>query len=118
MTTSDEQRRPSSDVLFNSTRYRHVSNEAEELNQRHVKFNVEELTKEAARAAGSKNCVSIAKGDDGSFNRVLLLEMDDGKQVFAKIPTPNAGPANEIIASEVATMEFVSVNARLVLVAC
>jgi len=107
MVTSDDQRWPSRDSLFNSTRYRYVSNEAEELCQRYIEFDVEELVKEAVYAVGSQKCISVKKGDDGSFNRILVLEMDDGKQVIAKIPTPNAGPAHQLIASEVGTMEFV-----------
>lgn len=34
--------------------------------------------------------------------------MDNGKEVFAKLPNPNAGPARYVTASEVATREFVS----------
>lgn len=119
MATSDDQRRLNRDFLFNSTRYRYVANEAEELSQRYVEFDVEELSKIAAHAVGSRQCISITKGDDGSFNRILVLEMDDGKQAIAKIPTPNAGPAHELIASEVATMEFVrNTNGELVPMAC
>ncbi|EEP82721.1 predicted protein [Uncinocarpus reesii 1704] len=32
--------------------------------------------------------------------------MDNGKEVFAKLPNPNAGPARYVTASEVATREF------------
>lgn len=35
------------------------------------------------------------------------MTMDDGKQVVAKVPNPNAGLPHFTIASEVATMEFV-----------
>jgi hypothetical protein len=38
----------------------------------------------------------------------LLLTMGDGREVVAKIPNPNAGPAGLTVASEVATMDFVS----------
>jgi hypothetical protein len=34
--------------------------------------------------------------------------MDDGRQVVAKIPNPNAGRPHFTTASEVATMDFVS----------
>ncbi|QVM10340.1 hypothetical protein D8B26_005000 [Coccidioides posadasii str. Silveira] len=34
--------------------------------------------------------------------------MNNGKEVFAKLPNPNAGPARYVTASEVATREFVS----------
>ena len=97
----------SNEHFFHPTRFRYVSNELEELAQRYVKFNIKELSKQAAQAAGSRRCIAVTKGDDGSFNRVLTLDMDDGKQVIAKIPTPNAGRAYSTTASEVATMEFV-----------
>ena len=35
------------------------------------------------------------------------MTMEDGKQVVAKVPNPNAGQVHLITASEVATMEFV-----------
>jgi hypothetical protein len=34
--------------------------------------------------------------------------MDDGREILAKLPNPNAGPAHFTVASEVATREFVS----------
>ena len=41
------------------------------------------------------------------YNKAFLLSMDDGVQVVAKIPNPNAGRPHMTTASEVATMEFV-----------
>jgi len=35
--------------------------------------------------------------------------MDDGKRVIAKVPNPNAGQPHYTTASEVATMDFVSI---------
>jgi len=34
--------------------------------------------------------------------------MDDGTEIIAKLPNPNAGPCHLTTASEVATREFVS----------
>ncbi len=67
-----------------------------------------ELSKQAAGAAGSKLCVDIQKLPEGQFNKVFLMTMDDGKQVVAKVPNPNAGRPHYTTASEVATMDFVS----------
>ena len=41
------------------------------------------------------------------YNKAMLLTMEDGAQVIAKIPNPNAGTPHFTTASEVATMEFV-----------
>lgn len=45
---------------------------------------------------------------EGEHNKVFLLVLDNGAEVVAKIPNPNAGPPHYTTASEVATMDFVS----------
>jgi hypothetical protein len=44
---------------------------------------------------------------EGQYNKVFQLIMDNGAEVVAKIPNPNAGPAHYTTASEVATVDFV-----------
>ncbi|KJX96292.1 phosphotransferase enzyme family protein [Zymoseptoria brevis] len=92
--------------FFNFTRGRFVANEQHELAQRHRTFNVGELARHAARAVKANRCLAIKKRPDGMYNRVLLLSMDNGKEVVAKIPNPNAGQPHFTTASEVATMKF------------
>ena len=93
---------------FTYTRGRFVSGEQHEMSQRYVRFDVHELARLAAEAVGSKSCVGIEKYPDGMYNKALLLTMDDGTQAVAKVPNPNAGQPHFTTASEVATMEFVS----------
>jgi hypothetical protein len=50
----------------------------------------------------------VLKCVEGQFNKVFMLTMDDGDEVVAKIPNPNAGPSFYMLASEVATRHFVS----------
>jgi hypothetical protein len=57
-------------------------------------------------------CVKIRNFSDGMFDRVLLLSMDSGKEVVAKIPNPNAGQPHLATASGVATMKFGSISLR------
>ncbi|KAF4622709.1 hypothetical protein G7Y89_g14318 [Cudoniella acicularis] len=95
------------DDLFNFTRGRFVCDEVYEMPQRHVQFNVNELARIAADAAGSKTCIRIEKYPDGMYNKAMLLTMNDGSQVVAKVPNPNAGKPHFTTASEVATMDFV-----------
>lgn len=97
-----------SEDLFNYTRGRFVCNEQHEMSQRHVRFNVNELARCAAEAVGAKTCVSISKYPDGMYNKSMLLTMDNGSQVVAKVPNSNAGLPHFTTASEAATMEFVS----------
>jgi hypothetical protein len=75
-----------------------------------VKFNVAELCRIAAQSLGSTSCVEVTKLPEGNFNKVLLLRMNDGKECIGKVPNPNAGHAHFSTASEVATMEFVSLS--------
>ncbi|KAG6064631.1 hypothetical protein E4U32_008230 [Claviceps aff. humidiphila group G2b] len=92
--------------LFNFTRGRFVRDEEHELAQRRREFNVGELARRAARAVQADRCLSIKKYPDGMYNRTLLLCMDNGKEIVAKIPNPNAGQPHFTTASEVATMKF------------
>lgn len=78
------------------------------LRERYKKFNVPGLEQIAAEASGAQTCVSITKLAEGGFNKVFQLSMDNGSVVIARIPNPNVGPASKVIASEVATMDFVS----------
>jgi len=61
----------------------------------------------AASAIGSDSCVKVVKISEGQYNKVFLLTMNDGREVIAKLPNPNAGLPHFITASEVATMNFV-----------
>jgi hypothetical protein len=65
------------------------------------------LAQIAASAVNSRSCVAIEKYPDGQYAKAFLMTMEDGKQVVAKLPNPNAGPSSLTTASEVATMEFV-----------
>ncbi len=85
------------------TRGRFVVNEGFELSQRYVHFNVQELARIAAEAVGSASCGSMEKHPDGLYNKALLLTMEAGTQVVAKIPNPNAGQPHLTTASELAT---------------
>ena len=92
---------------FRFTRGRFVADEQYEMSQRYVRFDLDELARLAAEAAGSKFRFSIEKYPDGMHNKALLLTMDDGTEAVAKIPNSNAGRPHLTTASEVATMEFV-----------
>lgn len=61
----------------------------------------------AERGTGTQ----ILKCVEGLHNKAFLLTMDNGMEVFAKLPNPNAGPARFTTASEVATRQLVSVGA-------
>ncbi|KAG6061803.1 hypothetical protein E4U32_002807 [Claviceps aff. humidiphila group G2b] len=97
---------PDSTKLFNFTKGRFVRDEEHQLAQRRREFNVGELARRAACVVQADRCLSIKKLPDGMYNRALLLSMDNGIEVVAKIPNPNAGQPHFTVASEVATMKF------------
>ncbi|KAK5114552.1 hypothetical protein LTR62_002487 [Meristemomyces frigidus] len=82
--------------------------EEERFQERYKSFNVAGLKRIAAKASGAQSCVSITKLAEGGYNKVFRLCMDNGSTVIARIPIPNIGLASKVIASEVATMDFVS----------
>ena len=57
----------------------------------------------------------MTKLGEGSLNKVFRLVMDSGLVVIARIPNPNAGPPFNTTASEVATMDFVSQQALILI---
>jgi hypothetical protein len=77
------------------------------MQQREIKFDTNKLAKVAADSVGAAQCISIKKYPDGMFNKAYLMCMEDGQEVVAKVPNPNAGIPHFTTASEVATMNFV-----------
>ncbi|KAJ6130826.1 hypothetical protein N7512_003606, partial [Penicillium capsulatum] len=59
----------------------------------------------AGRICGSQ-CVQMTKLPQGLFKKVFSL-MENGKEVLARIPNPNAGNPQSVVASEAATLDFV-----------
>ncbi|KAL1798887.1 hypothetical protein ACET3X_002924 [Alternaria dauci] len=92
--------------FFKFTRGRFVLDEDENLRKREVGFDMNELARVAADSVGAAQCVDVRKFPDGMFNKAFLMLMDDGREVVAKVPNPNAGRTHYTTASEVATMDF------------
>lgn len=83
------------------------------MKRRYIRFNMNKLVQTAAQSMGAAGCVSIRKCADGMYNKCFVLTMNDGQEVIAKVPNPNAGVAHYTTASEVATMDFVSIPSML-----
>ena len=97
----------SNDEFFKFTRGRFVVDEMENLRRREIRFDMKKLARVAADSIGAAQCISVKKYSDGMFNKAFLMSMDDGREVVAKVPNPNAGISHFTTASEVATMDFV-----------
>jgi hypothetical protein len=83
-----------------------VQNEVENAVTHRVEYDINALAIVAARAAGSEACIHVDALPGGMHNKVLLLTMDDGQQVIAKLPFPVAGKRHFMTASEVATIDW------------
>ncbi|CAK1360160.1 Altered inheritance of mitochondria protein 9, mitochondrial [Cercospora beticola] len=104
--SSTSQPPPEHETLFRYDRARWIWNEEQQLARRYRKFQVDELKKVAIGTVNARSCVSIEKIFDGAQNRVLQLNMDNGRSVVACIPYTFAGPARLTTLSEIATMAF------------
>ncbi|KAJ5143876.1 uncharacterized protein N7515_002663 [Penicillium bovifimosum] len=96
----------SNSEFFKFTRGRFIVDEAENLRKREIRFDLNRLARVAADSIGAARCVDIKKYPDGMFNKAFLMSMDDGREIIAKVPNPNAGVPHYTTASEVATMDF------------
>lgn len=94
--------------IFSYTAQRWLWNESEQLHRRYVKFDLEALIRAAENAAGNgAKCVEVTKLPEGNFNKTLLMEMHDGRQMIARLPNPKAGHSYYTTVSKVATMDYV-----------
>lgn len=93
--------------FYEYTSGRWLWDEKYQLARRHVEFNLPGLLEVSAQAIGARSCVKIEKLPEGNFNKVFLISMDDGRELIAKLPNPNAGPTHFTTASEAATMDYV-----------
>ncbi|OJJ96352.1 hypothetical protein ASPACDRAFT_34965 [Aspergillus aculeatus ATCC 16872] len=94
--------------LFNYTSGRWIHDEHLRRSQRRRPFNVAELKRLAAAAinAPATAVASLQKLGEGGFNRTFLVTMRDGFQLVARIPYPVTEPKYLLVASEVATIEY------------
>jgi hypothetical protein len=99
--------------FYRYTAGRWLWDEENQLRRRYNRFNVPELKRIAAASVNEQRCVSMIKLAEGGFNKVFRLVMENGSVVIARLPNPNNGPPYLTTASEVATMEFVSIEIHI-----
>ncbi|KAF9480667.1 hypothetical protein BDN70DRAFT_920410 [Pholiota conissans] len=103
----------SNEDLFRYTSGRWLCNEQRRRALRYQQFNVDALKTVAVSSVGASGATGIRKLAEGRCNKVFLVELTEGRQVIARIPTPLSGPAHLVTASEVATMEFLRNRLKL-----
>ncbi|KAF4221630.1 hypothetical protein CNMCM6457_001781 [Aspergillus fumigatiaffinis] len=91
--------------FFRYTSGRWLYNEQPQLEKRYVQFDVPALQQTAGHIVGSR-CLKMTKLPEGLYNKVFSLEMENGREILARIPNPNAGHPAYVVASEVATLDF------------
>ena len=79
---------------------------------RHIQFDINELVHIVASSIASRLCATIRKLLEDQYSKVFLLTMNDKKQVIVKLSNPNVERSHYTIASEVATINFISMISR------
>ncbi|KAK0447228.1 kinase-like domain-containing protein [Armillaria borealis] len=82
-------------------------NDALQRSIRHVTFKADVLQNIASSSVGAQRCVRFERIAQGAYNKVFLLEFDNGREAIARIPCALVGNVHLSTASEVATMEYV-----------
>lgn len=105
----------SRDELFQYTNGRFLTREKQQRDCRYVKFDLEALCAIAATTGPSVSPVREVEKLEGGFSKALCIRRENGSELIAKIPCPNAGLTKNTTASEVAVLQYgmkVLVNAR------
>ncbi|KAF1840696.1 uncharacterized protein K460DRAFT_294934 [Cucurbitaria berberidis CBS 394.84] len=98
--------RISRDQLFKYTNGRFLVREKESCDQRYLKFDLDKLCAVAASAGISQSPIRLINKIEGGFSKALLMSKEDGTEVVAKLPLPNAGPPKYLTASEAAVLQY------------
>lgn len=73
---------------------------------RYLQFDFSRLCETAIGLSEGASRVTSYENKEGGYNRVVVLTMDTGKRVVARITTRVAGPPRLTTNSEVATIEY------------
>ncbi|PPR07152.1 hypothetical protein CVT24_010700 [Panaeolus cyanescens] len=94
-----------SESFFKYTSGKWLHNQKHKEALRYRKFNIDALKEEVKRSTGGL-AVGMSKWAEGRSNKIFRVQLEDGREVIARIPMPIAGPPHAVTASEVATMTF------------
>lgn len=98
-----------SDIAFDPYSYsrgRWLDQNEQRQKARRLDFNFDALLDVAAKCSpGARKAVACERRE-GGFNRVSIVELDNGAKIVAKVPMGYAGPAALTTMSEVATLKY------------
>ncbi|KAF2452260.1 kinase-like domain-containing protein [Lineolata rhizophorae] len=98
--------RPTSIDPFSYTSGRWLKCDSLQRKARHINFDYRALCQKAVEACPGASEIVRHEKNEGAFNRVFILHMDDGQRVVARIPFRLAGPRRLATQSEVASMTY------------
>lgn len=81
--------------------------ENKRLQERYKRFKINELKKVAVESIGADTCISMTRFDEGGFNKVFHLAMNNGSIAIARILNYDDETLFRTIVLEVATVDFV-----------
>lgn len=97
------------DIAFDPYSYsrgRWLDRDEQRQKARRLEFNFDALLDVAVNCSvGAREVVACEK-KEGGFNRVFIIEFDNGAKVVAKVPMQFAGPTALTTMSEVATLRY------------
>ncbi|KIW85237.1 hypothetical protein Z517_00627 [Fonsecaea pedrosoi CBS 271.37] len=100
----------SREELFQYTNGRFLTRDKQQRDGRYVKFDLEALCAIAASTGPSVSPVREVEKLEGGFSKALRIRRENGTELIAKVPCPNAGLAKYTTASEVAILEYESIR--------
>ena len=92
--------------VFKYTNGRFLVDEEHQLSKRYVRFDIDRLCDLVASVGEHPSSVCKFEKMEGGFHKALLMTLENGQEVIAKIPCPNAGVPVYSTASEAATLEY------------
>jgi hypothetical protein len=101
----------SSNIAFDPYSYsggRWLHRDEQRQTARRLEFNFDALLHLAVKHSEGAHEVVACTKKEGGFNRVFVIDLDNGAKVVAKVPMRYAGPAALTTMSEVATRNMVS----------
>ena len=96
----------SHEELFRFSNGHFLVDERRQFAQRYVKFDVDKLCELVTSITRQASPVCKIEKREGGFSKALMMTMENGAEVVAKIPCRNAGQAKYLTASEVAVLEY------------
>lgn len=92
---------------FKFTCGRFIVDETENLRQREIIFDPNQLARVATDLVSATRCLSIEKYPCDIFNEAAIVCTGHGREVVVQILNPNAGIPYFFTASKIATVDFV-----------